>query len=182
LEAESACLPIYPEKRTDVYQRIYDALSSNREMEEKYGLLALINLIFGSPIDSESVPGFGPISMLSQYITWCPMRSIANAMQLAIPILREAPSQFSTELENVILKRLERLLIDTAYVISERDISFEENLRVRETAAALAATLWGYYASKDLYVPSVIEKWKEISLSKDEFADIRNAWKDNECL
>jgi hypothetical protein len=182
LEAESACLPIYPEKRSDVYQRIYDALASNLETDEKDGLRALGKLIFGNSIDSQSVPGFDPIPMLSQYITWCPMRSIADAMQLVIPILREAPGDFSTDLENAVLKRLDRLLIDTAYDKTERDISFEENLEVRETAAAIAATLWGYYASRDTTVPRIIEEWKESSLSKDEFAEIRNAWKNNENL
>ncbi len=182
LEAESACLPIYPEKRSVVYQRIYDALASNLETDEKDGLQALNNLIFGSSIDSGSVPGFDPISMLSQYITWCPMRSISDAMQLVIPIFREAPSDFSTDLENAVLKRLDRLFIDTAYDKSERDISFEENLEVRETAAAIAATLSGYYTSRDTTVPRIIEKWKESSLSKDEFAEIRNAWKNNENL
>ena len=62
--------------------------------------------------------------------------------------------------------------------MSIQNHTIDEMLEVRSTAAILAATLWIHYKSRDLSVPSFIEKWREVSLSPDEFAEIRNAWED----
>jgi len=78
LEAEAACLHIYPEQKADVYNRINEALISNQDNIERDGLRAIAKIILGG-IDTETSPlEPDPALMLSQYLTWGPTHSITQ--------------------------------------------------------------------------------------------------------
>lgn len=180
LEAESACLHIYPEQKADVYERINEALISNQDNIEKDGLRAIAKIILGG-IDAEtSTVEPDPVLMLSQYLTWCPTHSITTALWIVVRILKNTPTSFSTNLEIAIQRRLDRLLTETVYGNGNRDLTFDEKLEIRRVAAILAATLGTHYKSCSSSVPCVVEKWREVCLSPDEFSEIRNAWGDCE--
>jgi hypothetical protein len=180
LEAEAACLHIYPEQKADVYNRINEALISNQDNLEKDGLRAIAKIILGG-IDTEtSSVEPDPALMLSQYLTWCPTHSISQALWIVVRILKNTPTNFSTSLEIATQRRLDKLLTETAYGNGNPDLTFDEKLEVRRIAAILAATLWTYYKSCSSSVPCVVEKWREACLSPDEFSEIRNAWGDCE--
>lgn len=177
LEAEAACLHIYPERKADVYGRISEALVSNQGNMEKDGLRAIAKVIL-SDIDAETSSVPNPILMLSQYLTWCPTHSITQALWIVVRIVKGASIKFSASLETATQKRLDRLLTEVAYDGGNPDMTFDEKLAVRRVAAVLAATLWTHYRSCGLSVPCIIEKWRDACLSSDEFAEIRNAWED----
>lgn len=178
LEAEAACLHIYPDRKAEIYNRIYEALISNQSNIEKDGLRAIAKIIFGG-IDTEaSSMEHDPTLMFSQYLTWGPTHSIIPALWIVIRILKNTTSKFSTTLEVATQGRLDRLLNETAYEKSSPYLNFEEKLEVRRIAAILAATLWAYYNSCGSTVPRAVEKWRGDRLSADEFAEIRNAWGD----
>ncbi len=180
LEAEAACLHIYPERKADFYDRINESLISNQESIEKDGLRAIAKIILGS-IDAEtSSVDPDPVFMLSQYLTWHPTHSITQALLIVVRILKNTPINFSTRLEIATQRRLERLITETAYDNGNLDLTFDEKLEVRRITAILAATLWAHYKSCSSSVPCVVEKWREIGLSPDEFSEIRNAWGDCE--
>lgn len=180
LEAEAACLHIYPEQKSDVYNRINEALTSNQENIKQDGLRAIAKIIYAA-IDTEvSSLELDPVFMLSQYLTWCPIHSITLALWIVVRILKTKSINFSTGLESATKKRLDRLLTETAYGNGNPDLTFEEKLEVRYVAAILAATLWTHYKSCSSYVPSVVEKWRGVCLSPEEFSEIRNAWGDCE--
>ena len=117
-----------------------------------------------------------PISMLSQYLTWCPTRSVGLALEIIIRILNNVPERFSRGLEEATHGRLTRLFDDTKYDSDNPDLNFDEKLEVRRFSSILAAVLWTYYSSKSSSVPEVVEKWREICLSPDEFSEIKKAW------
>jgi hypothetical protein len=179
LTAEAACLHIYPDQTRDVYKRINEALVSNQDDIRKDGLNAIAKLILDSKNDVVSSEESEPISMLSQYLTWSPTRSISSALWIVIRILRNLPDRFFHGLEAATNGRLNRLLADTAYDSDNPDLNFDEKLEVKRTSSILAATLWKHYDSQGLPIPEVIEKWHEVCLDTNEFAEIKNAWKDH---
>jgi len=181
LDAEAACLHIYPEQEDDVHNRINEALISKQDIVERDGLRAIAKIILDGNNDADaSSVEYNPVSMLSQYLTWCPTHSISLALWIIVRILKNLPTSFSTSLEVATQRRLNRLLTDTAYDSDNPDLIFDEKLEVRRISSILAAALWKYYRSRSLPVPEVVEKWRESCLSPDEFSEIRNAWVDCE--
>lgn len=180
LEAEAACLHIYPEQKADVYNRINEALISNQDNIERDGLSAIAKIILGG-IDAETSPlEPDPALMLSQYLTWGPTHFITPALWIVVRILKNIPTSFSTSLEVATQRRLDRLLTETAYDKDNPFLTFDEKLEVRRISTILAAALWTHYRSRSLSVPEVVEKWRETCLSLDEFSEIRNPWGDCE--
>ena len=178
MEAEAACLHIYPDQKADVYNRINEALISNQDTIERDGLKAIAKIILDcNDADAITVEP-DPASMLSQYLTWCPTHSISSVLWNIVRILKNSPTSFSTSLEVATQRRLNRLFTDTAYDSDNPDLNFDEKLEVRRISSILAAALWTYYNSRNFSVPEVVEKWRETCLSPDEFSEIRNAWGD----
>ncbi len=182
LEAEVVCLHIYPEQKAVAYERINEALISNQNKIERDGLRAIAKIILGS-IDTEAgLLEHDPSLMLSQYLTWRPTCSIAQALWIVALILKNSPTRFSPRLEVTIKRRLERLITETAYDKKNPWLAFDEKLEVRRSSSFLAAALWTHYTSRGLSVPWVVERWRETCLSPDEFSEVRNAWKGCESL
>lgn len=178
LEAEAACLHIYPEQKVDIYNRIAEALISNLDSTEKDGLRAIAKIIFNGIDAGTSSVELDPASMLNHYITWCPTHSISSALWIIVRILKNSPNSFSNSLESTTQRRLDRLLTETAYDNDNTDLDFDENLEVRRISSILAAALWSHYRSRGLSVPGVVKKWREICQSPYEFSEIRNTWRD----
>jgi hypothetical protein len=120
--------------------------------------------------------------MLSQYLTWSPTFSLTLPIWIVVRILKNKPTSFSIILKHATSRRLDRLLTETAYGNEDSDLTFDEKLEIRRIAAILAATLWKHYKSSDSIIPCVVEKWREVCLSPDEFSEIRNVWKNCESL
>jgi hypothetical protein len=180
LTAEAACLHIYPDQKADVYSRINEALISNQDNIERDGLRAIAKIILDDNDADASSVELDSVSMLSQYLTWCPTHSISSALWIIMRILKNSPTSFSHSLEVATKRRLDRLLADTAYDSDNPYLSFDEKLEARHISSILAAALWTYYSSRSLSVPEVVEKWRDKCLSSDEFSEIRNAWRDCE--
>lgn len=174
LEAEAACIHIYRSNEADVYNRINDALTSNKDSIERDGLRAISRIIIGkieiNPNESEL------ISTFIQYVTWCPTHSIVSAFWVAIRILKYKPANFPASLGLAIQRRLDRLIIETSYDQDSLFLSFDEKLEVHRISSIMAATLWVYYNSRNLPIPESVEKWREICTVTDEFSEIKNAW------
>lgn len=180
LEAEASCLHICSDQKADVYRRINEALISNQENIRRDGLRAIARIIRDG---NNAAPGpveHDPESMLSQCLTWYPIDSISTTLCIIIGILKGSPTSFSNSLEAATLRRLNRLLSDTAYDGDNPDLNFDEKLEVRRISSILAATLWTYYRSRNLSTAEAVEKWRATCLSPDEFSEIRKPWHDTE--
>lgn len=176
LEAEAACLHIYPDRKTDVYSRINNALTSGQNDMEHDGLKAIAKIFLAvNDCDMDSAePEL--VSLFNQYLTWCPTRSLSFAFWIIVRILKKSESSFPTSLHKVALRRLGRLFEETKYDTDNPNLNFDEKLEIRRISSILAATLWTHYNSRSEPVPEVIEKWRETCLDPDEFAEIRNPW------
>ncbi len=180
LESEAACIHIYPEQKAGVNNRITEALISNQDNIKRDGLRAIAKFIFeGNDADASSVDP-DPVSILGQYLKWCPTHSVSEALLIIFYVLRNSPTRFSQSLEQASQRRLNRLLTDTAYDSGDPDLNFDEKLEIRRISTILANELWTYYNSRSLPVAEVVKKWRDASLSPDEFSEIRNTWGDCE--
>ncbi|UIA98817.1 SIR2 family protein [Desulfovibrio desulfuricans] len=180
LQAETACLHIYPELRSDVYNRVNDALISNLDHTEKDGLNAIAHLISTTNGAHYDISEYAPSEMLSQYIKWSHTSSLKTALLIVIRILQKSPKKFTANIEDAVRKRLDRLFTETSYSASNSNLSFDEKLAMRRLLSILTSEFYAYRKSQALSIPDFVEKWREACLSPNEFAEIRNAWLDHE--
>jgi hypothetical protein len=55
-------------------------------------------------------------------------------------------------------------------------IEISKRLEIRVEAAKLSRILYEIYNKSNKIAPEVIEKWKSICQSDDEFVEIKNSW------
>lgn len=178
LEAEAASIHIFPDQKSEIYNRINEALLWNQPNVQRDALKAIAKILLNKDYTFENAVDFDATSMLSQYLTWCPTNSIHLALWIIIRILNNSSAVFLKNLETATLRRLDRLLTNTAYDNDNSELNFDEKLEVRRISSILASALWTYYSSQGLPLPDIIERWRAACLSPDEFSEIRNPWKD----
>lgn len=178
LRAEVAFLGIFPEEKADVYSRINESLISNEGDQILDGLRAIDGLLFGSIDNDITDDEADATAMLNQCLIWSPSRFISSALHIVLHILNKSAERFSGTLEVVTHRRLGRLLVETGYAADHPDLSLEEKLEIRQVTSSLAAELWRHYTDRQLSVPEVVEQWRAIGTSFDEFAEIRGPWID----
>lgn len=178
LAAEVACLHICPENNEDIYDRIKGALVSNQNDIRRDGLNAIAKIILDSKEHAWNAED--AVSMLSNYLSWCQTRPISSVLYIIVRILKTKPTSFSKSLESATLERLNRLLTDADYHSDNPDLDFDEKVEVHLCASVLTVQLWRYYFSQNLPIPEVVEKWREVCLDPNEFAEVRAPWKDLE--
>ncbi|WP_020207843.1 anti-phage defense-associated sirtuin Dsr2 [Gilvimarinus chinensis] len=176
LKAEAASLHLFPDWKGELNSRINEALLSNQIAIQVDGLKAIDKIIlYASDVDS-SFEEVDPVSMLTQYLAWCPSNRIIPALWIIVRVLKKSPARFDPRLELATLSRLNRLLNETAYDRDTQEFDFDENLGVRQVSSVLAVALFEYYETIGDPVPEVVEKWKIECLAPDEFAEIRIPW------
>lgn len=182
LEAEAACLHLFPSRKADFCNQISEALTSSQDDIRRDGVMAIARiLINNSEIKEDSLEATAE-EMLCQYLTWCPTHSISTALLAIVIVLKNAPKRFSAKIETATLRRLTTLLIETKYDNGNLYLDFDERLEIRRISSILASELWLYYKSRKSSTPGVVEKWRESCLTPDEFSEIRNAWEDCESI
>ncbi len=174
LEAEAASIHIFPKEKLSIHKKVENALISKQSNFEEDGLKAIEYLIIHTTGTDSAKSEL--LSMLSQYLTWAPIRSVEFALDVIIRILTQGIC-ISSDLEIAIQGRLEKLLVETSYENTTSDLNVDEKLQLRRTSSLLAKTLFDYYSLK-LHIPEIIMEWKKKSLSPDEFAEVTNIWKD----
>ncbi len=179
LEAEASCCHIFPERTNDLTSRIYEDLTSGNDSTSRDALRAIAKLLLTCRNGEFQSSEHNPVSMLRDYLTWCPVNLIGFALQILRHLLNKNPTVFSGDLETATLKRLERLLKETDYETETPNVNFEEKLDTRLASVSLAATLWKYYQDKEESTPEVLETWQTVAQDPDEFYEIRNAWEDS---
>ena len=112
------------------------------------------------------------IDTLSTFIKYSRGEYLSSAFQVVINILNEKRTDLYSQFENSVLKTL-------GHVLNGFDLlDFEQNLALQTKSAKLASDLNSYYVSYGKDVPPVIRLWADECHSQQEFAEIRNQWKD----
>jgi hypothetical protein len=182
LEAEVACLHILSERTEYVLKRLNDALISNQQQVRIDALNAISKILFNEIDDTAINLKENAQKLLAQYINWSPVKYARSALEISVLVLRKSPNQFSENIKESGLRRLNQLLVDTAYVGGHQELSFDEKLEIRKYSSILAAELYIYFEARKEAIPEVLVKWKESCTAPDEFAEIRIPWLDKSII
>ncbi len=176
LQAEAACLHLFPDRKDNFYVRINDTLISNQSEQETDGLKGVATIILKSNSGVTDSELNSALSILGQFLTWRRKPSLVQALWIVIRLIKNIPTHFTENFETVVLKCLDMLAGETAYEHGDTGIGFDEKLEIRKTTALLAATLYTHYEVSGLNQPQAVGKWQSICRATDEFAEIRSVW------
>ena len=186
LRLESAYVHLVPERRSELLQRIEDAIASSTEETVIDGLRAVwvmaerIDTAAETRAKSDLLPILG---MTSQVLRWRREQGLTLAINTVAGITEMHPWTFAADIERSVLEGLHHLIEETAihppsglrlYADDGGDVATK--LMVRRAAAGLAYTLSSHYQQCGALSPAVIGEWAAICRSDDEFAEVRNMW------
>ena len=173
LQAESACLHIFPESKDGLFDRISNTLLSNSKAKIDDALKALASIILKN-INIINISQ--ALSLLANYVLWRRTPSLPRAIYIVARILNSKPAIFESHFEADVLKAIQILAAETDYSNEETELSFDEKLEIRKAAATLAYRLNVFYTDKKIAIPKPVEEWYRICHSDNEFAEIKNEW------
>ena len=186
LRLESAYAHLVPERRSDLLQRIEEAIAASTEETVIDGLRAV--WVMAERID-EAAEARAKSDLLrilgvtSQVLRWRREQGLPSAINTVSGITKMHPWTFAADIERSVLEGLHHLIEETAihapsglglYADDGGDVATK--LMVRRAAAGLAYTLSKHYQQGGAPAPAVIEEWAAICRSDDEFAEVRNQW------
>ena len=186
LRLESAYVHLVPEKRSDLLQRIEEAIASSTEATVIGGLRAV--WVMAESMDTSAEPRsksdllriFG---VTSQVLRWRREQGLPLAINTVAGIAKMHPWTFAADIERSVLEGLHHLIQETATLSpsglhppADDGWGVATKLIVRRAAAGLAYTLSNHYQQCETPAPAVIGEWAAICRSDDEFAEVRNQW------
>lgn len=166
LRLKAVAVNYLPFDRVQFINEVEDSLSSFEE-QQVIDALGAINQL--SRTDDKLDSKY--IDALSTFIKYSRGQYLSSAFQVVINILYEKRTYLYSQLENTVLKALGNVL--TGFDL----LDFEEHLALRSKSAKLASDLNLYYVSNGKDVPPIIRLWADKCHSQQEFAEIRNQWK-----
>ena len=186
LRLESAYVHLVPERRSELLQRIEDAIASSTEETVIDGLRAV--WVMAERIDTAAETRAKSdllriLGVTSQVLRWRREQGLTLAINTVAGITEMHPWTFAADIERSVLEGLHHLIEETAihppsglrlYADDGGDVATK--LMVRRAAAGLAYTLSNHYQQCGAPAPAVIGEWAAICRSDDEFAEVRNQW------
>lgn len=186
LRLESACVHLFPGRRTDLIQRIEAAMASSAEEAVIDALRALWVLAERIDTGTESRAKSDFLRVLgvtSQVVRWRREHRLPSAINTVAGITKMHPWAFAADIESSVLEGLHYLIKETAihppsglHRRADDGRGVATKLIVRRAAASLAYTLSNHYQQCGAPAPTVIGEWAAICRSDDEFAEVRNQW------
>ena len=186
LRLEIAYVHLVPERRSDLLQRIEEAIASSTEESVVDGLRAV--WVMAERIDEAAETRAKSdllriLGVTSQVVRWRREQGLPSAINTVSGITKMHPWTFAADIERSVLEGLHHLIEETTirppsdlrlYADDAGDVATK--LMVRHAAAGLAYTLLNHYQQCGTPAPAVIEEWAAICRSDDEFAEVRNQW------
>ena len=178
-----------PEKRDNVVQRIERAMASSHKDTVVDALKAVSVLSEKVPAeltDRERGNLVHVLSVVAQMLLWRRETGLQPVIDTISRVIRRHPWSFRGGVERSVLEGLRHLIRDTT-IRSTNLPRFDErsegadvslNLILRCAGARLAYTLFEHYSKIDTSIPATVCEWRTICRSDDEFAEIRNQWKE----
>jgi len=117
------------------------------------------------------------LQLISQKIQWRHEPGLVSTLNVAGMIIRNDSIINKDEFISACLLGLEDLYTETTLSVDIDDDRFSELLDIRVGCSRFASILCNWFKSDNIKIPSVIEAWREVTLSNEEFAEVRVAWK-----
>ena len=166
LRLESAYVHLVPEKRSDLLQRIEEAIASSTEATVIDGLRAV--WVMAERIDTPAEPRaksdlLRVLGVTSQVLRWRRDQGLPLAINTVAGTTKMHPWTFAADIERSVLEGLHHLIEETA-ILSPSGLlppvddgwGVATKLMVRRAAAGLAYTLSNHYQQCETPAPAVI--------------------------
>ncbi len=118
------------------------------------------------------------LKLLCLGIQWRRPPMLLVALPIVSQVIHRTPEVYDSEIEQMILSGLNSLIHETDAQTTEPIWELADRLLYREHAAELASTLGAVYRSKGRHLPKALEGWREVCMNPDEFAEVRNCWRE----
>ncbi len=181
LYARAACLHVFPDDRDLVCSRICDAIISSSDHRK---LSDAIRAVYAALRTYENVDAAPAATMLldsvGQQIKWRRQVALVNSLNMMADIAEKMPQLLSESLLSDVLTGLDHLRKESDVTGAEPDADIAGMLANRQFAAFLAYTLFRHFSETGKDVPGVILDWQTICRSPNEFAEVRNQWREDQ--
>jgi hypothetical protein len=178
LQAKTAFLHLFPDDKIKSLNMMEDVLGSNDNHKIIDVFRAILVLSQKPKSLMRKSESSRLLNSLGQQIRWRRKVSLKSALDTVCILVSDHPIWFSPELEALMLQGLNNIADDVDLDAGSNDFDFSEKLEIRQAAAGLAYTVFEHCLAQDKPIPDVLNKWKGICDSEDEFAEIRNQWKE----
>ena len=189
LRVEMACISLFPDWRDRILSRVEDEMASagDEVVVDALGAIQMLaeRVAGGTRVhdsDEEDLMRF--IRSAGNMVLWRRNTAVSLTIDMLKNELGMHPWCFVDDIEQSILVGLYRLIGDTS-INGHRDSRIQQDggawdvstkLRVRQSAARLAYSLFEHYRQRGDNVPKAVLAWAAVCRSDDEFAEIRNQW------
>ena len=170
----AAGLDLVPEWRDDILRGIRLQLDSPDADYRTDSLLALISLCdrLGSEQPEPSL--LECVLCLAHLVRFGEGDALRSALDVLVVLFKRHGGMISSQVEEIVLERLDRLHAPHRKVVNEE--KFLRELDIRKNAVKLARVLFDRHTAEKTETSEVLLKWRRLCQSSDEFAEIRNAW------
>lgn len=175
LAAKASFLKIFPDNERNIITCIENALLSHEEEKMLDALNAIIVLLRQ---ENENICIL--ISLISQIIKIRSNKCLDHILDIASKIVKLHSNYLTTTF-------IDEINIGLEYLLHESEINDEDDnehihikMRCRINGINLILALRNYYTLNAIDIPLYMLEWEKQCLDKDEFSEIRNAWKNNE--
>lgn len=173
LEAQAACCHVVDIESEFLLVQITDA-SQSADYEKVVDALKAILLIIQKDLkglQSEAV------LLLCQILLWERSKTLIQSLWVVIRLVREMKEKLPLKLQSAALKLMERLKEESAYDSERLNLSFNEKIELRKALVTLASEFAVHLPNLEIKSSSVINEWRQISETPNEFAEVRAAWR-----
>jgi len=118
------------------------------------------------------------LDVLTQLIKWRRVEGLVSSLNLTTTTLKEHPALFSEKLFKNIITGLHYLIKESHPIYTNIKADINERISIRKSTANLAFQLYKIYSDRSEKIPQTIIEWKNICSDNNEFAEVKNSWKD----
>ncbi|MDH1471558.1 SIR2 family protein [Shewanella bicestrii] len=173
LEAQASCCHVVDIDSAFLLAQITDAIQS-ADYEKVVDALMAILLIIQKDLkglQSEAV------LLLCQILLWDRSKTLIQSLWVVIWLVREMKEKLPPKLQFAALKLIERLKDESSYDSERLNLTFNEKIELREAVVTLASEFAVHLPNLEIKSTSVIDYWRQISGTTNEFAEVRAAWR-----
>ena len=174
LRLECACLHVFPDWRTSVFDKLERAIVSDERATLNDFFSAVLVLAERTKEESPSLDFQNILETLGHSVSLQKSAGLVRSLRTTTSLVVNYPWAYTDKLEKSTKLGLEKIAQTTVVTPETQDVF--KKLEIRQYSARLAYKLYEYYCSNGEQIPSVITKWKSICTSDNEFAEIRNQW------
>jgi len=175
LAARASFLKLFPNDEKAIISCIKDALLSQEEEKMLDALNAIIVLLRQNNGNINTL-----ISLISQIIKLRSKECFYLVLDTTSIIVKLHSNYLTKSIIDEMNLGLKYLLYETKIIDDDDNEHIHNKLKCRIEGIRLILELKNYYTLNALKIPEYMKEWEDHCLDKNEFSEIRNAWKNNE--